>query len=195
MAAANPPGLSLQRLIYALALLAMLWLGWTLSQPAPSPPLRGSDGSLHMDGYRITPLQPFSIEARVLGREDYHFDAGAAVSPTDLALGWGPMADPEVLRHITISQRNRWYFWRAEQLPIERRQIEIHSANMHLIPATPAVATTLAGLKEGQQIRLSGQLVRVDGDDGYRWVSSLSREDTGDGACELIWVEQLAVLP
>ena len=70
MAAANPPGIRLQRLIYALALLAMLWLGWTLSQPAPSPPLRGSDGSLHMDGYRITPLQPFSIEARVLGRED-----------------------------------------------------------------------------------------------------------------------------
>ena len=66
---------------------------------------------------------------------------------------------------------------------------------MHLIPATPEVASTLAGLKEGQHIRLSGQLVRVDGDDGYRWASSLSREDTGDGACELIWVEQLAVLP
>ena len=121
MAAANPPAINLQRLIYALALLAMLWLGWTLSQPAPSPPLRGSDGSLHMDGYRITPLQPFSIEARVLGREDYHFDAGAAVSPTDLALGWGPMADPQVLANIRIRQSNRWYHWQVDSLPIPRR--------------------------------------------------------------------------
>jgi len=194
MAAANPPGLSLQRLIYALALLAMLWLGWTLSQPAPSPPLRGSDGSLHMDGYRITPLQPFSIEARVLGREDYHFDAGAAVSPTDLALGWGPMADPQVLASISIRQSNRWYHWQVESFPIPRREIEIHSANMHMIPANAAVAATLADVREGQRIRLSGQLVRVDGENGFTWSSSLSREDTGNGACELIWIEQLSRL-
>ena len=197
MAAANPPGFSLQRLIYALALLAMLWLGWTLSQPAPSPPLRGSDGSdgsLHMDGYRITPLQPFSIEARVLGREDYHFDAGAAVSPTDLALGWGPMADPQVLSSISIRQSNRWYHWQVESFPIPRREIEIHSANMHMIPANAAVAATLADVREGQRIRLSGQLVRVDGEDGFTWSSSLSREDTGNGACELIWIEQLSRL-
>lgn len=197
MAAENPPGLSLQRLIYALALLAMLWLGWTLSQPAPSPPLRGSDGSdgsLHMDGYRITPLQPFSIEARVLGREDYHFDAGAAVSPTDLALGWGPMADPQVLANISIRQSNRWYHWQVESFSIPRREIEIHSANMHMIPANAAVAATLGDVREGQRIRLSGQLVRVDGEDGFTWSSSLSREDTGNGACELIWIEQLSRL-
>lgn len=197
MAAANPPAINLQRLIYALALLAMLWLGWTLSQPAPSPPLRGSDGSdgsLHMGGYRITPLQPFTIEARVLGREDYHFDAGAAVSPTDLALGWGPMADPQVLASISIRQSNRWYHWQVESFPIPRREIEIHSANMHMIPANAAVAATLADVREGQRIRLSGQLVRVDGDDGFTWSSSLSREDTGNGACELIWIEQLSRL-
>lgn len=26
---------------------------------------------------------------------------------------------------------------------------------------------------------------------GWRWRSSLSREDTGDGSCELVWVERL----
>mgnify|MGYP003398699190 CR=1 FL=1 len=49
-------------------------------------------------------------------------------------------------------------------------------------------------VREGERIALSGQLVRVEGDDGFRWVSSLSREDTGAGACELIWVEQLSRL-
>ena len=147
-----------------------------------------------MDGYRITPLQPFSIEARVLGREDYHFDAGAAVSPTDLALGWGPMADPQVLASISIRQSNRWYHWQVESFPIPRREIEIHSANMHMIPANAAVADALSDIRAGQRIRLSGQLVRVDGDDGFTWSSSLSREDTGNGACELIWIEQLSHL-
>jgi hypothetical protein len=29
--------------------------------------------------------------------------------------------------------------------------------------------------------------------DGWRWRSSLTREDTGAGACELVWVERIAV--
>lgn len=175
-----------------------LWMLWVIILPAPGtlPPSTAlTSSSWRVAQYTVSTLQRFELEARILGREDYYLDRGAKLSPTDLALGWGPMADPEVLRHIAISQGNRWYFWHAKQLPIERRQIERHSANMHLIPANPSVASTLAGLKPGQRIRLSGQLVRVDGDDGYSWVSSLSREDTGDGACELIWVEQLAVLP
>ncbi|HLA30034.1 MAG TPA: hypothetical protein VJ047_03280 [Pseudomonas sp.] len=188
----------IRRLILITASLLGLWLLWVMLQPAPSrlpPSTPLANGSWRVAEHQITALQDFHLQARVLAREDYHFDRGAQLSPTDLALGWGPMADPEVLRHISISQRNRWYFWHAEQLPIERRQIEIHSANMHLIPATPEVANTLAQLETGQQISLSGQLVRVEGDDGYRWVSSLSREDSGDGACELIWVEQLSLIP
>lgn len=188
----------IRRLTFIAAGLLGLWLLWVMLQPAsnrlpPSTPL--ASGSWRVAEYQITALQDFHLQARVLGREDYYLDRGAKLSPTDLALGWGPMADPEVLRHIRISQRNRWYFWHAEQLPIERRQIETHSANMHLIPANPAVASTLAQVKPDQQISLSGQLVRVEGDDGYRWVSSLSREDSGDGACELIWVEQLSLIP
>jgi len=187
----------IRRLTLIAASLLGLWMLWVIVLPTPSslpPSMPLSSGSWRVAEHTVSTLQSFQLEARILGREDYYFDRGAKLSPTDLALGWGPMADPDVLRHISISQRNRWYFWRAEQLPIERRQIEIHSANMHLIPANPDVANTLAGLEEGQQIRLSGQLVRVEGDDGYNWVSSLSREDTGDGACELIWVEQLTVV-
>ncbi|WP_405120490.1 hypothetical protein [Pseudomonas leptonychotis] len=187
----------IRRLTLIAASLLGLWMLWVIVLPTPSslpPNMTLSSGSWRVAEHTVSTLQSFQLEARILGREDYYFDRGAKLSPTDLALGWGPMADLDVLRHISISQRNRWYFWRAEQLPIERRQIEIHSANMHLIPANPDVANTLAGLEEGQQIRLSGQLVRVEGDDGYNWVSSLSREDTGDGACELIWVEQLTVV-
>jgi len=186
--------MTLQRLIYGLALIAALWLGRALLHEPAGLPLSNPDGSLQLDDYRIIPLAAFSLEARVLGREDYHFDRGAALAPTDLALGWGPMADPQVLEKIRIRQSNRWYHWQVDSFPIPRREIEIHSANMHMIPANAAVAATLAGLGTGQRVHLSGQLVRVEGRDGFTWSSSLSREDTGDGACELVWVEQLSRL-
>lgn len=180
-----------RRLIYLMACISLLWFGWALLNPATPLPSLQVDGSYQREGYRITPLQPFSLSARVLAREDYHFDAGARLAPTDLVLGWGPMADPQVLAGIKVTQGNRWYHWQVDEFPIPRREIETHSANMHMIPAGPAVAQTLASLQPGERIALSGQLVRVDGADGFRWVSSLTREDTGAGACELILVEQL----
>ncbi|MBC9249801.1 hypothetical protein A9179_05885 [Pseudomonas alcaligenes] len=182
------------RLLLACALLAALWFGWDQLRPPPEPAQPLSNGSYRLGRNTITPLQPFALEALVLGREDYRHDRGAAVSPTDLALGWGPMADPQVLARIDISQGNRWYRWHVDEFPIERRAIETHSANMHMIPATAEVATALATVEAGQQIALRGQLVRVDGDDGFHWLSSLSREDVGDGACELIWVESLQIV-
>lgn len=179
--------------------LAALWLAWIVLTPASkAPPVSGdlASGQLRIGNHRLQALQPFQLdEALVLGREDYRFDRGAQVSPTDLALGWGPMADPGISGRIEIRQGNRWYFWRADELPIPRREIERHSANMHMIPGNAEVASVLDSLETGARISLSGQLVRVEGDDGFQWVSSLSREDTGAGACELVWVERLAVLP
>jgi len=39
-------------------------------------------------------------------------------------------------------------------------------------------------------VKLSGYLVDVRGDDGWSISTSMTREDTGAGACEVIWVEE-----
>ncbi len=95
--------------------------------------------ALERNGYRIVPLEPFTIDAKVLSTQRYRFDREADLAPVDLALGWGPMSNSVVSQKVTISQSNRWYYWRATELPIPVREIDIHSANMHLIPATPAM--------------------------------------------------------
>jgi len=146
------------------------------------------------DYYVIQPMAEFRLEARVLAREDYHFGREADLSPTDLVLGWGKMADPQVLKQITIRQSGRWYFWQVESFPIPRRSIETQSANMHFIPANDEVARTLKQIRPGQLITLQGYLVNVNAEDGWRWRSSLSREDTGANACELIFVKQLKII-
>ena len=143
--------------------------------------------------YRIVPLEDFSIEARVLSAKRYRFDRESDLAPIDLALGWGPMANPAVLQKVSVSQGDRWYYWRVAEFPIPRRDIETHSANMHMIPATSAIEEKLKSAKEGDIVRLTGYLVEVLSPDGWRWRSSLSREDTGAGACEVVWVERLDV--
>lgn len=146
---------------------------------------------LRLENYRIEPLAEFSLQARVLSTEQYRFDREAEVAPVDLTLGWGAMSDSAVLDRIEISQSGRFYFWRTDNFPIPREEIETHSANMHMIPADTSIARRLKDIRPGQVIRLRGYLVAVSAADGWQWRSSLSRSDTGNGACELIWVESL----
>ncbi len=150
--------------------------------------------SFEFGKYRVTPLAKFKIKAKVLSREDYSFDKEADLSPVDLALGWGKMSDEAVLDQIDISQSGRWYRWHTDSLPIPRREIETHSANMHMIPADDAVESEIKQTRKGDIIELKGYLVEVIAEDGRRWKSSLTREDTGGHACEVIWVEEFGVV-
>lgn len=164
---------------------------------APDPPVQvepRDPGAFALNGYRITPLADFSIRAKVLSREGYSMGREAELSPLDLALGWGRMSDEAVLQAIDISQSGRWYRWRTADFPIPRREIETHSANMHMIPADADVEEALDEIRTGQVIELSGSLVRADADDGWRWVSSLSRDDTGGHACELVYVQRARIV-
>lgn len=138
----------------------------------------------------VSPLAGFSVQARVLSRENYSLGPEAVYSPTDLALGWGPMAAPGIAEQLHVTQGGRWYRyeWGREGPPIDAGQIASHSANMHMVPADATVARALARIDEGNIVRVSGWLIRIDGDNGWHWQSSLSRDDTGAGACELVYV-------
>ncbi len=150
--------------------------------------------SFSYEDYTITPLATFDITAKVLSKSNYRFDRGADVSPVDLALGWREMSDEAVLQHFDISQSGRWYRWRTDELIIPRKAIQVNSANMHMIPADSAVESVLDDVREGHLVEISGKLVWVDGSDGWSWKSSLKRTDTGAGACELIYVEEIRIL-
>lgn len=146
------------------------------------------------DGFRVAALASFELEARVLRSKNYCCGGPDRLAPVDVALGWGRMSDEAVLERIDVSQSGRFYYWRYEgAAPIPHREIELSSANMHLIPATKAIEKRLKKLRPGNIVVLKGYLVDVQGERGFRWKSSLTREDTGSGACELIWVEAVEV--
>lgn len=145
------------------------------------------------DRYTMTPRASFNIRARVLSRKDYHTDKERKLSPTDLALGWGPMSSTAVLDDIRIRQARRFYYWRTSALPIPESKIEQNSANMHIIPANDRVRETLKQVKKHHVVSIEGDLVYINGPNGWRWNSSLSRTDRGKGACEIIYARALTI--
>ncbi len=143
----------------------------------------------------LQPLAGISVDARVLSRQNYSFGRTARLAPTDLALGWQDMARDAVLDQLSISQSGRWYQYRWRNAPpLDPALITRQSANMHLIPANAAVAEALARVRRDQRVRIDGWLVQAKMPDTI-WRSSTSRDDTGEGACELIYVCALTVAP
>ena len=148
------------------------------------------------EGWQIRTLASYDITARVLHKKRYWADPGSDLVPYDFAVGWGPMSDSAVLRQLSISQGNRFYFWEyPANLPIPEKQIICHSANMHLIPSSGAIWRALWWASRDDIIHLTGYLVEATYPKLSPWRSSLSRTDTGNGACELMWVQSCEFLP
>jgi hypothetical protein len=95
---------------------------------------------------------------------------------------------------FTVSlMENRGLTQLCKPVSISPSETNSHVANMHLIPADGSVASRLKEVFAGQVVTHNGYLVQVAFPDGGQWKSSVSRTDAGGGACELMWVQRLAV--
>jgi hypothetical protein len=131
------------------------------------------------------------VFGRILLRDRYWLGRESDVSPLDLTLGWGRLSDTAVLDRLSMNRGHRSFIWRPKsaEMPLPQREVTTHTANIHIIPANQELADALARLRKGDLVELDGYLVEATAKDGWRWNSSLTREDSGPGACELMWVE------
>jgi hypothetical protein len=136
-------------------------------------------------GYDLIPRAHYDITARVLRKEIYRLDGGAGLAPVDLGVGWGPMSDSAVLDHIRFSQMGRFLYWDARDgaFPIPAKVLQTDDA----------LEARLKRLRPGQIVHVQGWLVDIRGPGGFMWSTSLRRDDIGDGACEIVFVESLDV--
>jgi hypothetical protein len=143
-------------------------------------------------------LAAYQLDARVLRIKRYRFGAEGRYSRIDAALAWGPLARPENAAALRVSQRNRFYRWQvsaADWPRLEPLAPARHTANVHLLTEDPAISSLLKRMRPGSGVRLQGYLIEIHQPDGWRWTSSLTREDAGNGACELFLVTAAAALP
>lgn len=150
--------------------------------------IAGEDGDVE-----LSLLATYSIEGVVKSKRKYS-DYPSQVSKYDFALAWGDLNKEETDDNISYSQNGRWYYWRySENDPEMLNYIASHSANMHLIHMDQNVLKFIKKVDEDEHIKLEGYLTNVNFKDGP-WTTSLSRNDTGNGACEIMYVTRITLL-
>jgi hypothetical protein len=140
----------------------------------------------------LTPRASYDIAAVAKSSERYWFDAPALVSPLDVVLAWGDVPRPAFDDKLDYSQSWRFFFWRTGDLSLDAGYVVAHTANTHLIPASRNVRRSLLGIDTGDEVRLRGLLVDVT-TPGFRWPTSLVRDDHGDEGCEILYVESAQI--
>jgi hypothetical protein len=165
-----------------------------LAPNAPHQTMIKNQKSWIVDDFHFYPIAQFELEAKVLSIRFYGSDDMSDFCPVDIALGWGKMSDQSIVDRFEIKQQHRWYVWRTDNFPIPQKEVEKSSSNVHIIPANEEVEDILDDVIRGNIISLKGKLVNVN-EVGEKFVykSSTQRDDTGGGACEILWLEELAI--
>ncbi len=156
---------------------------------AVDAPFREARGSRT---FTLTPRASYDVAARVGGTELYRAGAAGALIPWDFVLTWGSVTKEPDWSHVSYVQTGRFYNWRSDDT-LDPGYVASHTANTHLIPATSRVLSALSHVRRGDVVRLEGDLVDVTGPDGFVWKTSLSRTDTGPGACETLYVRSVTI--
>jgi hypothetical protein len=153
-------------------------------------------------GHRVilTPRAAYRITGYAVDTSRTLLDEWDFVLPMDVALAWGPVADPDVLRHMKFHLSGRYVSWWHDGSPPWPGQaaVERHVANHHLVPASDDVAREMKRIRTGDRVTLRGKLVDVEiadrsGRTAFRSRTSLTRDDVGSGACEQLWVEAVEI--
>ncbi|MDD2331726.1 MAG: hypothetical protein PHI68_03625 [Candidatus Cloacimonetes bacterium] len=144
--------------------------------------------------YTFKPKASYQIAGVLVSKRKYSKGFMSDISPWDFALAW--KAVPEYLKHIKFDQIVRFcLFYLKPDAPVSPDYVSRHFSNNHLIPATDNLRRAMKLAREGMKVELGGYLVDVEskeaGKGSLAWKSSLSRTDTGNGACEIIYVTKL----
>jgi hypothetical protein len=189
----------MKRIVFYGLLALGVWWWWYdpparwKGMPAAKDPVQTSANlppAFAHERFTIMPLARYAITGVVLHRERYRFDAMAKICPLDLGLAWGPMSIAGVINELKITQRGRFllYEYKSGEGPLEPEEINAHASNNHCLPANAAIRRKLLAVKRHELVSLEGYLVEVTGPENMRWRSSLTRDDTDGGACEIFWV-------
>jgi hypothetical protein len=147
--------------------------------------------------YTLTPVAEYQLAGKVVSKEAYSSSWEAGISPLDLAIAWGKLAEPEYEKYISFGQRNRWYFFEYKpESPFDNNYILSHSSNNHIIPASLNLSWALKTIQKNDKVILEGFLINLKGTNKrgeVYWNTSLTRKDTGNGSCELFYVTKAKI--
>jgi hypothetical protein len=169
-----------------------------LAAAADGAPAQTPVASTEVDlghGFRARLLYGYALEGLVVTRRTFRNDATSAVSPLDLGIVWGDLAEPGAIDGWSFHARPRAVSYRPSADAVLSDDWESQVTNNHLVPANQAVNDALMAVEVGDRVRIRGFLVVVTGERIAPWRSSIRRDDnTIIGGCEIILVTGIEVL-
>ncbi|MEL7311929.1 MAG: hypothetical protein AAFN07_10485 [Pseudomonadota bacterium] len=126
--------------------------------------------------------------SRMHRRSDDHLNAA------DLCVVWGNNARIPELGEYKFRSGVFTCFWTYRSRAAGQRFNEQQISNNHLLTDDPEIRREISRVRIGDQIRLSGVLAEYMSPNGSRRGTSTTRTDTGDGACETIYLNQFEII-
>jgi hypothetical protein len=207
----------LLQLVFLASLGLALWSHWKKDQfPPPSfydaarleaplqTPTESSSFQIEAQGirYTIEPLFEYQLDGVVVSLHDsdvfwdiYHAkDWKDFINLRDLCVVWGENVASGVFREMQY-RNSTWTCWISTQdAGTAQRFAWDQLSNNHLLAHDATLAAKIKSAEIGDQIRLEGKLARYSHAGGFQRGTSVTRTDTGNGACETIYVDAFRIV-
>jgi hypothetical protein len=174
--------------------------------PAPAGPVQEnltSPKTFHRDigewNFTMTAVARYTLCGNLVGRDTYSGSPTDTLSPMDMSFAWGMLIEApyeEYIRYYKAPRHLNYHYHFPDDCPqLGYFYINEHSSNNHCIFANASVCAAAEGVEVGDYVEMRGYLVDVYGEDfrgsTYTWTTSRSRDDMLEGACEVVWVEEV----
>jgi hypothetical protein len=150
--------------------------------------------------YLVEPVYEYELHGLVVsfrqhdGESFMHRWSNDHLNMADVCVIWGDTAQSEHLGKLK--------FWNGiftcnvqTRDSVAWASFDIYElSNNHLISADPRIRDRVVDVRVGDQIRIRGWLARYGAVGGGLRGTSTTRDDTGNGACETILVEEFAII-
>lgn len=150
--------------------------------------------------YNVDPVAEYELYGLVVTHNDIHafsdiYHDKDSVDIKDICVIWGENAESDTYKEVQFWSEP-WTCWTrwgvGEAIGFSLRDL----SNNHLLSNDAYVRDTIYQMQIGDQIYLKGLLVNYSqaGHPNFVRKSSLNRDDEGNGACEVLFVEEAKIL-
>ena len=154
--------------------------------------------------YTIRPKYTYDLSGLVVSMHDtrtwwnyIHREWKDNLNVVDLCVVWGNNARTGVYRDVSFWNGQFWCYFEMGSREVYDAFDQAAYSNNHLITDDPEIARKLRSTRIGDQVRFRGYLAEYshnhEGRSFNRGTSTV-RTDSGDGACETVYVEDFEIL-
>ncbi|MBK1722617.1 hypothetical protein [Thiocystis violacea] len=151
--------------------------------------------------YDIEPLFDYALDGVVVSLHDsdafwdiYHRkDWKDFINIRDLCVVWGDNVASGVFRDMQY-KNTTWTCWISTADPVAAERFGWNQlSNNHVLSHDEYIQKAIKSAEIGDQIHFSGKLARYSHAGGFQRGTSTTRTDSGNGACETVYIEDFQI--